>query len=318
MLKKSLVALAALALSAGSAAAQGFPTKPVTIIVSTAAGSGMSATARLIADELEKTWKQSVIVDHRGGASGYIAAEVVGRAAPDGYTLVFGSDSFTAIRLFLKGNTFNPAKDLTPISLATWSPFLILTNPKLGPKTVGEFITLAKANPGKFNFGVIGRSQQTLEILRFSKLAGIKMEEITYQATAAALPQLMNNDLQFFLTSIASAGGQIKAGTLVPLATMGENRMKELPDLPTLKESGINQTAGFWFGFFGPPGMQKDLAEKISADVRDALQVPGLKARLEAQAYIVRGNTPAEYTRMIEAEMNERQETARANNIEPQ
>jgi tripartite-type tricarboxylate transporter receptor subunit TctC len=317
-MKAGFAAFAAVLLAAVSAGAQQWPTKPVTVIVSTAAGSGMSATARLIGDELEKRWKQPVIVDHRGGASGYIAAEVVGRTSPDGYTLLFGSDSFTAIRLFIKNNNFNPAKDLTPISLATWSPFVILTNPKLGPKTIEEFVTLAKANPGKFNFGVIGRSQQTLEILRFSKLTGIKMEEITYQATAAALPQLINNDLQFFLTSIASAGGQLKGGTLIALAAMGEQRMKELPDVPTLKERGINQTAGFWFGFFGPPGMPKDLAEKISTDVQAALQVPDLKAKLEAQAYTVNGNSPAAFTKMIEEEMAVRAEVAKSNNIQPE
>ncbi len=311
-------ALAATVLAAPAALAQGYPAKPVTMIVSTAAGSGMGLTARLIGDELEKIWKQPVIVDFRGGASGYIAAEVTKNLPADGYTILYGSNSFTAIKLFAKGNNFDPANDLTPIGYAISSPFLALTNAKLGPKNIKEFVALAKANPGKFNFGVIGRSQQTLEILRFSALAGIKMEEITYQATAAAMPALINNDLQFFLSSVASMGTQIKAGTVVALGTMDENRVADLPDVPTLKEQGINQNALFWFGFWGPPKMDPALANKISSDLRAALAVPTLKQTLEKQVYSVRPSTPAEFKKMLEEEMKVYADVAKANNIQPE
>ncbi len=317
---KSLLGGALLALAvAAPATAQNFPNRPVTLLVSTAPGSGMTVTARLIAGELEKIWKQTVTVDFRGGAGGYIAAEVTMQQPADGYYLLYGSNAFTAIRLFAKGNTFNPATDLTPISYAISQPFVILTNPKVPAKDVKEFIALAKANPGKLNFGVIGRSQQTLEVLRFSALAGIKMEEVAYQATAAVMPALMTNDLQMYLGGVASQGPMVKEGRLVALATMDDKRADYLPDVKTLKEQGINQNALFWYGIWGPPKMDPALANRIAADIKTALSVPTLKDTLEKQQYYnVAPNTPAQFKALLETEMKIYADVAKANNIQPE
>jgi tripartite-type tricarboxylate transporter receptor subunit TctC len=297
---------------------QSFPTRQVTVIVGAGAGGSMGLVARQLAQELEKKWNKPVVVDFKPGAGGFIAAQYVGRATPDGYTLLFSENGLTTVSLFTKSIVLNPAKDIEPVTMIISQPYMIVTSAKLPARNLVEFIALAKATPGKLNFGGLGRSGQTLEILRFSKLAGIQMEEIAYKSAPEATHALITNDLQLYMSGYNTMLAQIKAGTVVPLALMGDKRLAQLPDLATAKESGIDQTSSFWYGLWAPPGTPRELLSTISADVRDALLNTPLKARLEEQVFTVIGNTPEEFTKVIEADMRVNAESAKAANIIPQ
>ena len=318
MVKLSRIATLAAVLISTSAAAQEFPTKPVTVIVATAPGSSMSNLARVVGDQLEKRWKQPVIIDNRAGGAGLIAAEYVSRAAPDGHTLVFASDAFTTFHIFTKGVTFDPQKDLAPVALISWSPYAMLTNAKVPAKTIESFIVYAKANPGKLNFGTIGRNPQLLAILRFNQLHGLKMEAVNYPATAQAVPALITDDIQLFLSGFATAGPHIKSGAMVPLAAMSDERIKEMPDVPTLKERGIDLTEGYWFGYMAPPATPKAITERISAAVQAALKTPEVADYYSKVGFTVLTGPPAHMAKTIAEDMRVRTAVAKAAGIEPE
>lgn len=309
---------AAILALATAATAQQFPSKPVTVIIGTATGSTMTNSARALTEQLEVVWKQPIILENRPGGGGLIGAEAVRRAAPDGHTLVFATTSYATFPLFTKGVTFDFSKDLSPISVVSWSPYTMYTSGKLPVRNLREFIAYAQANPGKLNFGSIGRNAQLLTLLRFTKSQKLNMEAIQYSATAAALPALIANDIQLFLTSAAEGVQHVKAGTMVPLGIMSDTRSRELPDVPTLKEMGIDQVAGFWFGFMAPPGTPAAIREKISADVRAALKLPATQAAFQRLGLETVGSTPGEMARTVADDLRVHREAAEAGGIKPE
>jgi tripartite-type tricarboxylate transporter receptor subunit TctC len=307
--------LAATALPAG---AQSFPTKPVTIVV-IVAGGPMSALARLMGDQLEKVWKQPVIVEHKPGAGGLIASEQVKRATADGHTLLFSADAMTGYRLFNKNTDFDPARDLTPISLIAEANFAVFVNAQTPGKTLKEFVDHAKANPGKLNYAVLPQSQQQLESMRFLKDFGIEMAMVPYAGgSSQVLPALLSNDVQMYLASYSSMAQHMKTGALRPLASFSEQRQAEMPDVPTLKELGSSQVAAFWYAFFAPPGTPAAITGKISQDMQQVMALQEMKDRVQSLGLQPRAMNPEQLAARLKLDTDTRARIAREANIQPQ
>ena len=300
-----------------AAGAQAWPTRPVTIVVLTAPGGIQSAVTHLIAEQLTKKWGQTAIVENRPGAGGLIASDFVSKAAPDGYTLLNGTDAISTYAIFMKATHFDMEKDLSPISIAAYSPFILQTNTRVPARNIKDFIAYARANPGKLNVAVAGASQQMLDTVLFNQKAGTQIELVPYAGGAPALAALMANDVQFYFGGMGSAS-QFEAGTLIPLAVGGEQRFRKLPDVPTLKESGIDMLSGFWFGYLAPPATPLALREKISADMREAVHNPEVAKQITDNIGMeVVGSTVDEMAARIATEVKLRSGVAKSAKIEP-
>jgi tripartite-type tricarboxylate transporter receptor subunit TctC len=311
-------AIAGLVLSA-AAQAQTFPTKPVTVVVATATGGVQSNLGRLIGQELEKKWGQPVIIENRPGAGGLIAAEFVNRAAPDGHTLLLGSDAFSTFPIFMKATNFDTEKDLSPISIAASSPFILQINSSVPARTLPDFIKYAKANPGKLNQAVVGASQQWLDTVSFGLKTGVDITVVNYQGGAPAITALLANEIQFYFGSYQVSAPHFQAGTLIPIATGGEKRHRKLPDVPTLKESGVDMVSGFWFGYFAPPATALPLRQKIAADVQEILGRADIAEQVtERLGLDVVASSIEEMARRMSVEVKTRRDAAKAANIQPQ
>jgi tripartite-type tricarboxylate transporter receptor subunit TctC len=308
----------ALAAFSGAASAQDYPTKTVTVVVFTAAGGVQSALARLIGQQLEKKWGQSMVVDNRPGAGGLIGAELVNRAAPDGYTLLLGSDAISTFPIFMKATKFDTERDLTPISIAASSPFILQINSKVPAKNYQEFIAYAKANPGKLNQAIVGASQQMLDAITFEQKAGVDIPIIPYAGGSPSITALLANDVQLYFGSYQVSAPHFKAGTLIPIAILGDKRHRNLPDVPTVKELGTDLSGGFWFGYFAPPGTPRPLRDKISNDVREVLKRPDITAQVQDTLGMdVVASTVDEMAARMALEVKSRQAAAKAAKIEP-
>ena len=308
-----------LALVPALCAAQAFPAKPVTVVVLTGAGGVFSNFARAVGQNLEKKWRQTVVIENRPGAGGLIASEYVNRAAPDGYTLLLGSDAISTFPIFMKSTRFDTEKDLSPISIGASSPYIIQINSKVPAKDFKEFIAYAKANPGKLNQGFVGASGQQLEAIIFGQRTVTDIVKVPYQGGAPAITALLANDIQFYFGSYPVSAPHFKSGALIPIATGGVRRHRSLPDVPTLKELGIDMTSGFWIGYFAPPGTPKALREQISSDIREALHNPEVaKPVTESMGLDVVASTVDEMATQLSQLVRAYNEAARAAKIEPQ
>jgi tripartite-type tricarboxylate transporter receptor subunit TctC len=239
------LAMAALA-SIAPASAQTFPTKAVTIVVLTAPGGVLSTLTRIISEPLARKWGQSVIVENKPGAGGLIASEYVSHAKPDGYTILMGSDAISTYALFMKATKFDVERDLSPISIATYAPFILQINFKVPAKTFEQFIAYAKANPGQLNQGIIGASQQMLDAILFGQKTGVDIAQIPYAGGVPAIAALLANDIQLYFGTYSTSAVHFQTGALIPVAVGGEQRQRSLPNVPTLKELGVDMISGFW------------------------------------------------------------------------
>jgi tripartite-type tricarboxylate transporter receptor subunit TctC len=312
-----IAALTSLMLMTATAWGQTFPNKPVTMLVGLGAGGNASAIARALGEHLSKKWNQPVVVDFKPGAGGYIASDMVAKAPPDGYTLLFMESAVTTFSLFSKNMQFNPAKDVAPVTMVATLAALLYTNSKVPARTFEEFVTYAKANPGKLNFGVLGPSGQLLDILKVNSAAGIRMEEISYKGVGDVMQALFANDLQLYASGVANMLPHVQAGTIVPLVVMGEKRVKEFPNVPTLREVGIDHVSAFWYGLFAPPGTPKSVVEKIAADVNELLRSPSFQTFLESRSLEGVGSTPDQFAKALEDEIRVKTGIAKGANIQP-
>jgi tripartite-type tricarboxylate transporter receptor subunit TctC len=280
-------ALGMLAAPAIGRAQTKFPDRPITMIVPYAAGGGADIVARQLALQLGEQLKQQVIVDNRGGAAGGIGTDMVARAKPDGYTLLFAVSSNIVINPHvqpqLKTDTLN---DLVGVAQVTNYQYVIVINPETPAKTLAEFVALAKQNPGKFTFsssGAGGSNHLGAELLK--SMAGIDMLHIPFKGTAPALMEVMNGRITMNVSSLPPATAQVKAGKLRALAATGPTRIGSLPDVPTVRESGIPELKDYsliaWHGVFAPaktpPEIVDLLAREIAASRKDSRMIKRLE-----------------------------------------
>jgi tripartite-type tricarboxylate transporter receptor subunit TctC len=322
---KSLVLRALLGLSLtlpfASAAQEAWPTRPVRIVVPYPAGGVADLLPRLVGQKLSEKWGQPVVIENKPGASGNIGLAEVARAEPDGYTLGLAPTGNLTVNptLFAK-MPFDTAKDLTPVTNLAQSPNVLVVHPSVPAKTFRELIAHAKANPGKLNFSSPGAgagAHLAGELLNIE--AGIKAVHIPYKGMAPAVNDLLGGQVQMMFAGISTAIPHIRTGKLVPLAIASEKRSPQLPDVPTVAESGY---PGFevtsWYGIVARAGTPPEVIRKIHRDMAEALQQPDVRAKLEGLGLEPVGNTPAEFSKMIAAETRKWADIMKKAGIEPQ
>jgi tripartite-type tricarboxylate transporter receptor subunit TctC len=307
-------------LTAGGAQAQSFPTHLVRIVVPFAAGGLNDTAARVIQPYLEKALGQTVVIENRPAATGIVGAEFVARAAPDGHTLLMVASSYTVLPATTATLPYDSERDLTPIALMGKNPLLFIVNAGLQAKTLGELVALAKANPGKLNYATPGAASQTRFVAElFSGRAGIKMQHIPYRGGAPAVQSVMAGQTEFSALSPLVSLPQIEAGSLRALAVGSLTRYPQLPDVPTLAESGFPDFEAIqWVGLLTTAGTPKAVVERLNAEVNKALKNPDLIAKLAAEGMLPAGGTAAEFGSLIATEIKNWKETARAANIKPE
>jgi tripartite-type tricarboxylate transporter receptor subunit TctC len=293
-----------LMLVCGGALAQGYPSKPVRIVVPFAAGGATDIVTRLVAQKLTEAWGQSVIVENRGGAGGNIGAEAVVNSPPDGYTLLMTSGSIvTANQHIYKKMAFDPAKDLLPITNVASGPQVIVVNPNFPAKTLKEFIDTARTKPGVLNYGHAGIGTQThLAAENFLLAANLNVISIPYKGEGPAMTDLVANQINMVTANIAGAIGHINQGKLRALAVTGKQRSAQLPDVPAAAESLPGFENAGWFGLMSPAGTPKEIVEKIHRDTAKILDTTEMRARFFVLGMVPVGNTPAQFAAAIREE----------------
>ena len=296
----------ALALQADPVAAQGFPAKPVRMVIGFAAGGTTDLVGRLVAQRLGDSWGQTVVVENRTGASGMIAAEAVAKAPADGYTLLVTPQTSLAVAPALYGKApYDATRDFTPITLMGSTPTIMVVNPAFPAKTFAEFVELAKKSgvPLAYGSGGIGSSPHMAGELLSAQL-GIRMTHIPYKGENPALTDTMGGQVPIMFGNISVAVPHIKSGKLRALASTGAARSPLLPDVPTVAESGLKDfSIATWFGLLGPAGMPADLVARIQRDVARVLASPDIRNRLVDLGVDIVANSPEEFSAYLRTEI---------------
>ena len=288
--------LAAL-LCAGTALAQDYPNRPIRIIVPFSAGGAVDGPMRAVAQELSKQLKQQIIIDNKPGAGATIGSEMVAKAAPDGYTLLLASQTNAISATLYNKLSFNPVGDFAPISLLGREPGVLVVHPSQPVKTVAELVALAKQRPGQLNYASSGNgSGQHLFMAMFASMAGINMVHVPYRGSAQATTDLLGGTVQLSLPGTQAMVKHIKEGKLRPLATTGVTRSSQLPDVPTLAESGLTGYSAYvWMGLLAPKGTPPAIVERLQREVKIALAAPEVKGFFNEAGIELVGSTAAEF-----------------------
>jgi tripartite-type tricarboxylate transporter receptor subunit TctC len=300
-----IAALAGAALLAASpVAAQAYPERPVRVVVTFPPGGGADNIARFLAEPMSKALGQRVVVENRAGANGVIGVDHVAKAAPDGYTLLLGSGGATTISPHLAKLPYDPLKDLAPISMIATNDGLLLVHPSFPATNVKEFIEVLKKAPGKYSFGSSGAGGPThLAGELFKQQAGVDMQHVPYKGDGPAIADLIAGHIPIMVTVLATAAPHLRTGRVQAIAALGANRFPQLPQVPTLIESGFpGFTAGSWFGLYAPAGTPAAVVAKVNEAVRGALADPQLKEQFALQGSEPVYSTPAELEKYLRNE----------------
>jgi tripartite-type tricarboxylate transporter receptor subunit TctC len=313
------LAMFAMAVAAPSARAAEYPTRAIKLVVPYAAGGPTDVLARLVGDYLGRDLKQTTVVENKPGAQGAIAAEVVSRAEPDGYTLFVTAASIMVLNpLLYKKLPYDPQKDLRMLSIVTDLPVVMEVHPSVPAKTVAEFVAYAKANPGKLNFGSAGTGG-TIHLAgeMFKQITGVEMTHVPYKGAGPALTDLLSGNIQVMFDTLSTALPPVKGGLLRPLGVSSAQRSPDLPDVPTVIESGYpDYQVGVWFGVAGQARLPADVADKISASLNRALDDPAFRASLEKIGFpVLRPKTPAQIAEFVDEDRARWSKVIKAQNI---
>ena len=281
-----------------------WPVKPVRLVVPFSPGGSTDVVARMIGQKLSVLWGQPVVVENRAGAGGNLGADMVAKSSADGYTLLMASGSITINPHIYKNMPFDTRKDLAPITNVASGPMLLVVPDRAPVKSMKELIALAKETPGALNFGSAGvGSQVHLAGENFADAARIEIRHVPYRGEAVAYNDLIAGQIQMMVGNFAAASALLGPGRLRALAVTGKQRSEQLPDVPTVAESGL---PGFentgWFGFLAPAGTPQGILSKIQTDTAKVLAESDTRARLFVQGMTPVGNSPAEFARAMDAE----------------
>jgi len=283
---------------------QGWPSKPVKIVVPFPAGGATDVVARLLAQKLAEAWGQSMVVENRAGAGGNIGADVVAKSAPDGYTLLMTSGSIvTANPYMYKSMTFDAAKDLVAITNVATGPQVIAVSADVPAKDLRELIAYAKANPGKINFGSAGVGTQThLAAENFAYSAGIDMTHVPYKGESAAITDLIGGQIQLVTPNLGAAIALIQQGKMRALAVTSPQRSAQLPDVPAAAEVLPGFENAGWFGLMAPAGTPREVIDRVQRDSAKILLSDDFRAKLAQQGMVPVANSPADFAAAIREE----------------
>ncbi len=280
---------------------EAWPTKPVRLVVPFAPGGSTDVIARMLGQKLSEIWGQPVTIDNRAGAGGNLGADLVAKSPSDGYTLLFASGSITINPQLYKHMPFDTKKDLVPITNVASGPMLVVVPDNSPARSIKDLIAMAKAKPGTVNFGSAGvGSQVHLAAENFANAAGIDIVHVPYKGEAPAYTDLIGRQTQMMVGNFAAASALLGNGRLRALAVTGRQRSPQMPDVPTVAESGL---PGFentgWFGLFAPAGLPPAVLAKIQRDTVKVIGTTDTKARLYVQGMTPVGNTPAEFAKAM-------------------
>ena len=282
-----------------------WPSKPVTLVVPFAAGGGTDIGARILAQRLSQMWGQPVVIDNKGGAGGNVGLEAVSRAKPDGYTLLIGNVGTQSINptLYKKLN-YNPDTSFVPIGQFAELPFVLAVTSSLPVKTVKDLIDLGKAQPDKLTYASSGNGGSPhLSAETFKIATGTQILHIPYKGGGAAMTDLMAGNVNMIFASVLETSGFIKAGKLKALAITSKARVSAMPDVPTLEESGVNGAeSGSWIGLLAPAGTPKEIIDKVSQSIQQAVAAPDIQQQLLTQGAVAKGGSPADFVQLIAAD----------------
>ena len=319
MKRRGFVAAAAgLSVAPSRGWAQEFPARQVRVVVPYPAGGGTDLVARLIVPRLAERWKQTVIIDNKGGASGILGSEIVAKAAPDGYTLLIMTSAHTINPFTTKTLPYDTERDFTPITPLVAGAIALVGSPKAGFDTAEKFVTAARANPGKYTFGSTENTTRMVGEL-FRLKSGLKIENVAYKGAAPMMQELAGGHIPVGLTSPLTVMSHHRAGTLRMLAVSSGQRLTALPEVPTMAEvgaPGVDQSA--WFSLFGPGKLPPQLAQKMRDDVVAVLAEPETLAKIRDLASDPGGEPPDQFAQRIKKELVTWREIAKEAGIEPE
>jgi tripartite-type tricarboxylate transporter receptor subunit TctC len=295
-----------LAAVAASAAAQPWPSKPLRLVVPFPPGGTSDIVARLAGERLGARLGQAVVVDNRAGVAGLIGTEVAAKSAPDGYTLLLSSTAPIAFAPSTpKPLAYDPVKDLQHVALIGTIPLAFVVSPSASANNVRDVVAAAREKPGALNFSSSGNATPSHFMLeRFKSSAGVQITHVPYKGSAPALNDLMAGRVDGTIDSMPALLGQIRAGKLKPLAVTGRSRSPQLPDVPTLAESGFpDLVVNTWFGVAVPSGTPADVVQRLAQELQATLQLAEVKQRLEELSFAPSPMSPAETQRFMQAEI---------------
>jgi tripartite-type tricarboxylate transporter receptor subunit TctC len=305
-------------MAAGAASAETYPAHPVTIITPFAAGSQTDAAARLVAQALQEALGQSFVIENKAGAGGLIAAQTVARAKPDGYTLLLTTNStHSAVALF-KNVPYDPIKDFSPIARIGNFPSFIGVNTSFPTRTIGEFVSYAKANPGRLSYGT-GNSTGQIVGETLKKRTSIDVVRVAYRSNPTAMTDLLAGHIQMMVPDMTTGVPQVTAGKIRPLAVLTKTRQPQMPEVPTLDETvmpGFETLA--WAGMFGPANLPQEAVNLLAAEVQKALRKPGARERFASSGVDVQFQGPQELADFVKAELVKYTAMIKEAGIEPE
>ena len=280
--------------------------RPVRIVVPFPPGGGTDIGTRIIAQKLQESWGQPVVVENKPGAAGIVGTEMVAKAAPDGYTLIMGNIGTHAINISLyKKLSYDPVKDFAPISQVAGLPLFLLVHPSVPANSVKELIALAKAKPGELNFsssGAGGSMHVAAEL--FKNMTGVNMVHIPYKGGSPAVADLLSGQVALSFATVLETLSHVKSGRVRALAVTSAARSIAYPELPTVAEAGV---AGYesisWLGLFAPAGTPVDIVNRISAEVQRIIRLPEVKERLLAQGAEPIGTSPDQFALALQSDI---------------
>jgi len=293
-------------LFAAPAAAQTYPNKPVRVVVPYPPGGPTDIVARVLFQQVSEATGQQFLVDNRAGAGGNIGAEIVAKAPADGYTLLIGTTAHAINMSLFKNLNYDVQKDLTPVSLLTQGPLVLVAHPQFPANSVKEVIELAKSKTGGLNFASSGNGQSThLSAELFNTMAGIKMSHVPYKGSAPALTDVMSGQVDVMFDTTLSAMPFVKAGKLKALGLTSPVRSSAAPDVPTIAESGLPGYEVFaWNGVLVPAGTPKVIIQQLNDQIRKAMLLPQVKDKFSAQGFAASWNSPENFGVFLKNEVD--------------
>jgi tripartite-type tricarboxylate transporter receptor subunit TctC len=299
-----LLLLFAIPASGHAQSAAAYPAKSVRVVVGFQAGGGVDMSARAIGKYLTEAVGQSIVVDNKPGAAGNIAANLVAKSTPDGYTLLMSNSTIAIPGLFVN-LPFDVRKDFDPVSLVAIGPSVLAVHPLLAVANVTDLINMAKAKPKQLIYGSGGVGNIThLEMELLQVMTGVQMIHVPYKGSAPSVIGLMSGEANMIFSSIPAALAQIKSGRMKALAVSTLQRSSALPDVPTLNESGLpGYDAASWYGLFAPAGTPRKVIAALSAEVVKIMRVPDVRERFAADGFEPAGQPPAEFAKFLREEI---------------
>ena len=314
-----IAAVAALSLVGQPAAADGFPSKPVRIIVPYTPGSPNDVMARLLAQHLQAKLGQAAVIDNKPGGGTTIGSKVAAAAPADGYTLLFASSALVIEPIMTKQIEYDPQKDFAPIAFVARTSLLLTINEQVPANSVEEFVVYAKANPGKLSLGFAQGTVSQLAAEYFNRLHRLDITSVPYRGGALVIPDMLGGRIHIYWPSPATVLPLIRAGRIKALATSSPERVSDLPDVPTMKELGLDQLSlEFWDGVWAPAGVPADIVEKLNAAINAALQSPEMVARMKQLGFESRIGSPQDFAAFVAAEIPRWTAVVKASGVQPQ